>query len=224
MASLAPVVDRQVTRVVIVDDHRSFAELLGAALDREPDFRCAGTASSLGSAVDLVQRVRPDLVVVDLRLGKESGLEAARRIRDLLPTAVIVIVSAHQQVELIVRAAQVGASAFAPKSGCLADMLSVLREAKLGSMLVNPSLFEQVDFSGRPAAGSIDPLSARERDVLSLMAKALAPQEIASLLHISVSTCRGYVKSIHTKLGVRSQLEAVVKAHNLGLVEIKTDA
>lgn len=225
MVNPCSVVDDRVTRVVIVDDHRTFADLLGAALDRESDFCCLGTASSVSTAVDLIQRVRPDLVVMDIRLGKESGFEAARRVRDVLADAVIVMVSAHQQVELIVRAARVGASAFAPKSGSLQEMLSVLREAKLGSMLVNPALFEHVNLSSSaPVTGGIDPLSAREREVLSLMAKALPPQEIASLLNISLSTCRGYVKSIHTKLGVRSQLEAVVKAHNLGLVEIKPDA
>lgn len=212
------------SRVVIVDDHRTFAELLAAALDREPGFCCLGIEASVSSAVDLVRRVRPDLVVMDIRLGKESGLDAARRIRDVLPEAVIVVVSAHEQVEWIVRAAKVGASAFAPKSGSLDDMLSVLREAKLGKMLVSPSLFEHIDLGATPSAVAIDPLSARERDVLALMAKALTPQDIARLLNISVNTCRGYVKSIHAKLGVRSQLEAVVKAHQLGMIEIRPDA
>lgn len=210
-----------VSRVVIVDDHCAFAELLGAALDREPDFCCVGIEASATSGVDLVLRVRPDLIVMDIRLGKDNGLEAARRMRDLVPDAVIVVVSAYQQIDWIVRAAKVGASAFAPKSGSLEDLLSVLRDAKLGSMLVNPSLFEHVDFSATPAVATIDPLSAREQDVLALMAQALAPQEIAEIINISVNTCRGYVKSIHTKLGVRSQLEAVVKAQQLGLVQIK---
>jgi DNA-binding CsgD family transcriptional regulator len=102
-------------------------------------------------------------------------------------------------------------------------MLSTLRQARRGSMLVSPSTFHDVPRSDPPFE-LIEPLSSRERDVLALMGKGLPPQEIAALLNISVHTCRGYVKSIHAKLQVRSQLEAVVKAQRLGLIEVAFDA
>ncbi len=213
-----------VTRVLLVDDHKTFAELLAATLEREPDFTCVGVAGSAAAAFDLAKRERPDLVVMDIRLGQDNGLEVARRIRDVLPDAVIVVVSAHREAEWVVRAAQAGASAFAPKSGSLDEMLSTLRQATLGSMLVSPSTFQEVPRVDRPPRPDMEPLSAREKDVLQLMGKALPPQEIAPLLNISLNTCRGHVKSIHAKLRVRSQLEAVVKAQRLGLISITADA
>jgi DNA-binding NarL/FixJ family response regulator len=214
---------RPAIRVMLVDDHRTFAELLAATLGREPDLTCVGIAESTAAALDIARREQPDLVVMDIKLGPENGLEAARRIRDVLPDAVIVVVSAHREAEWVVRAAQAGASAFAAKTGSLDEMLSILRQASLGSMLVSPSTFQEMPRTERPPAG-VEPLSAREQEVLNLMGQALPPQEIAPLLNISVNTCRGYVKSIHAKLQVRSQLEAVVKAQRLGLIEISPDA
>ena len=116
------------------------------------------------------------------------------------------------------RAAQAGASAFAPKSGSLTEMLEVLRNARNGSMLVAPSMFQSAVPSAAAPAERIEKLTVREQEVLVLMGKGVAPAEIARILNISVNTCRGYVKSIHAKIGARSQLEAVVKAQRLGLI------
>ncbi|MGV9255373.1 response regulator [Streptomyces sp. NPDC003697] len=211
------------TRVLIVDDHRTFAELLAFALGSQPDFDCAGCAATGSAAVELTARARPDMVVMDISLGRESGLDVTRRIRKTAPNAIVVIVSAHRDPDWVVQAAQAGASAFVPKSGSLEEMLTVLRAVRQGSMLVSASMFGD---AGRPQAtdepGAAS-LTARESEVLGLMAKGLAPAAIARLLGISVNTCRGYVKAIHLKLGVRSQLEAVVKAQRLGLVETSTD-
>jgi DNA-binding NarL/FixJ family response regulator len=160
---------------------------------------------------------------MDIQLGGESGLDAARRIRDLMPPVVIVVVSAHRDPNWVARAAQAGASAFAPKSGSLTEMLSVLRGARNGSMLVAPSLFEQVVTATPEPVHPAEKLTARERDVLRLMGEGTAPPQIAKVLNISVHTCRGYVKSIHLKLGVSSQLEAVVKAQRLGLIQVNAE-
>ena len=211
------------SRVLIVDDHNTFADLLAMALSSEEDFQCVGTASTGAAALDLATRLRPDIVVMDIQLGAESGLDVARRIRDLLPNSVIVVVSAHRDPNWVVRAAQSGASAFAPKSGSLTEMLSVLRGARNGSMLVAPSLFQQVVGAMPEPKLPAEKLTAREQDVLVLMGKGVAPTEIARVLNISVNTCRGYVKTIHAKLGVRSQLEAVVKAQRLGLIKVTDD-
>jgi DNA-binding NarL/FixJ family response regulator len=211
------------TRVQVVDDHEIFADLLAMAIGAEPDFECVGIASSGATAYDLASRARPDIIVMDIQLGVESGLDAARRIRNLLPLVVIVVVSAHRDPNWVARAAQAGASAFAPKSGSLSEMLSVLRGARNGSMLVAPSLFEQVVTATPEPVHPAERLTAREQDVLRLMGEGAAPPEIAKVLSISVHTCRGYVKAIHQKLGVSSQLEAVVKAQRLGLIHLNAD-
>ncbi|MGW2786833.1 response regulator [Streptomyces populi] len=211
------------TRVLIVDDHRTFAELLAFALGSQPDFDCAGWAGTGAAAVELAARERPDMVVMDISLGTESGLEVTRRIREATPDAIVVIVSAHRDPDWVVRAAQAGASAFVPKSGSLEEMLRVLRDVRQGSMLVSASVFGEPPRPRATDDPAVASLTARESEVLTLMGKGLAPAAIARLLGISVNTCRGYVKSIHLKLGVRSQLQAVVKAQQLGLVEAHSD-
>jgi DNA-binding NarL/FixJ family response regulator len=160
---------------------------------------------------------------MDIQLGRESGLEAARRIRASAPDVVIVVVSAHRDPAWVVRAAQAGASAFAPKTGSLSEMLSVLRGARNGAMLIAPSLFNAAAGAIPESGGLIEKLTGREQDVLTLMGQGMGAPGIARVLNISVHTCRGYVKTIHSKLDVRSQLEAVVKAQRLGLIEA-TDA
>jgi DNA-binding NarL/FixJ family response regulator len=213
------------TRVLVVDDHQTFSELLAMALDSQQDFECIGTAASGAAAVDLAARERPDMVVMDIQLAKENGLEVTRRIRAAVPDSVVVVVSAHRDLDWVLRAAQSGASAFAPKTGSLTEMLSVLRQARNGSMLVAPSVYSQPPSASPPARDTLtERLTGREHEVLVLMGKGMAPRGIARLLGISVNTCRGYVKTIHGKLGVRSQLEAVVKAQRLGILETADDA
>ncbi|MFJ9587200.1 response regulator [Streptomyces acidicola] len=211
------------TRVLIVDDHRTFAELLALALGAQPDFDCAGLAGTGTAAVDLAARERPDVVVMDITLGKECGLDVTRRIRETMPGTTVVIVSAHRDHDWVVRAAQAGASAFVPKSGSLEEMLTALREARQGPMLVSASMFGAPGAPPETADPGAASLTARESQVLALMGRGMGPASIAKLLGISVNTCRGYVKAIHLKLGVRSQLEAVVKAQRLGIITAHHD-
>jgi DNA-binding NarL/FixJ family response regulator len=201
-----------------VDDHSLFSELLSLALDGEDDFECLGTAGDLSHAVALARRLQPDLVVMDIQLGRDSGLDAARRIRAVLPDVVTVVVSAHRDPNWVLRASQAGANAFAPKTGSLPEILEVLRGARNGTMLVAPSLFTGGPATApRPAA--CPKFTDRETEVLTLMGHGMGAGEIARVLDISVHTCRGYVKTIHAKLDVRSQLEAVIKAQRMGLIE-----
>jgi len=204
---------------MIVDDHSTFAELLALALNSQDDFACVGTAATVDEAVATAHRARPDLVVMDIQLGRESGLEAARQIRATAPDVVIVVVSSHRDPTWVVRAAQAGANAFAPKTGSLTEMLSVLRGARNGAMLIAPSLFNAAAGVIPQSGGLMEKLTGREQDVLTLMGQGMGASAIAKLLNISVHTCRGYVKTIHAKLNVRSQLEAVVKAQRLGLIK-----
>ncbi len=210
-------------RVLVVDDHQIFADLLVSVLAHEADFECVGTAASASAAVELARRTSPDLVVMDIRLGSDDGLEAIRRLHEVVPDAVVVVVSAHRGPLWVTRAVAAGASAFAAKCGTLDEVLTLLRRASRGSMLVSPSTFREPAAPQAHNVPGIEALSSREREILALMAEAQQPQEIATRLHISVSTCRGYVHSIRTKLGVRSQLEAVIKAQRLGLIEFPAE-
>jgi DNA-binding NarL/FixJ family response regulator len=205
--------------ILIVDDHRSFADLLSASLNTVPGMRCVGTASSAAQGVAMASALRPSIVVMDIQMPRQDGLQATRQIRDLAPDTVIAVVTAHRDPDWVSRAAQAGASAFIPKDGSLSEMIEVLRRVRLGQMLVAPSAFKQ-----RPTNQSDFPreaaptLTSRELEVLTYLGQGMAAKGIAKVLGITLHTCRGYIKSLHAKLGVSSQLEAVIKAQNLGLI------
>jgi DNA-binding NarL/FixJ family response regulator len=211
-----------VKTVMIVDDHYAFADLLALALGYETDFEIIGRAATADAAVEMATRTRPALVIMDIQLGGQDGLEATRRIRALLPKTVVVVISAHREPSWVAKAASAGASAFAPKAGSLTEMLSVMRRAQVGSMVVAPSVFRytsSVTVDSARSTESVETLTGRERDVLALMGKGVAPVQIARVLNISVHTSRGHVKAILSKLGAQSQLEAVVKAQQFGLID-----
>jgi DNA-binding NarL/FixJ family response regulator len=163
---------------------------------------------------------QPDVVVMDIEMPRQDGLSATRRVREVAPGAVVAVVTAHRDPDWVVRATQAGASAFIPKDGSLAEMIDVLTRVRPGQMLVAPSTF-----SGSPAGSRPVPvnearpqLTRREQEVLDCLGRGMQVKAIARVLGITLETCRGYVKSLHVKLGVRSQLEAVVKAQQLGLL------
>jgi DNA-binding NarL/FixJ family response regulator len=206
--------------VLVVDDHRTFAELLAGALEIA-GMSVVGTAHSAKDAVSLSQALQPDIVVMDIQMPQQDGLTATRRIREVAPHAVIAIVTAHRDPDWVVRSAQAGASAFIPKDGSLAEMLDVLSRARAGQMLVAPSTFAVPPAGARADRDVTEPvpvLTRREREVLECLCQGMQVKAIARVLGIMQETCRGYVKSLHVKLGARSQLEAVVRAQRLGLV------
>jgi DNA-binding NarL/FixJ family response regulator len=211
--------------VLVVDDHRAFAELLSAALQAE-GMRVVGTAQSAAQAYAMVQDLQPDVVVMDIQMPQLDGLAATRRIRQLAPSTVVAIVTAHHDPDWIVRAGQAGASAFIPKNGPLAEMLDTLARVQAGQMLVAPSTFTSGQNRAsvvRAAVPNAPRFTRREREVLDRLAEGMQVKAIARAMGITEETCRGYVKALHTKLSARSQLEAVVKAQHLGLLDRATN-
>ena len=207
-------------RVLIVDDHRTFAELLSGAL-QAAGMEVVGTAHSAAQAVAMAQDVQPDVVVMDIQMPRQDGLSATRRLREVAPTTVVAVVSDHRDPEWVVRASQAGASAFIPKEGSLAEMIDVLTRVRHGQMLIAPSTFATAPTAGnRPAPVDevVPRLTRREQEVLECLGRGMHVKAIARVLGITLETCRGYAKSLHAKLGVHSQLEAVVKAQHLGLL------
>lgn len=209
----------RMTTVLVVDDHRSFSDLLAAALNTVPGMMCVGTASTAAQAMSMTAALRPDVVVMDIQMPGQDGLATTRRIREMSPETVIAVVTAHGEADWVSRAAQAGASGFIPKNGSLTEMIDVLSRVRLGQMLVAPSTFSTPPSASRPRSGAMVPtLTPRELEVLVYLGQGLQPKGIARVLGITVGTCRGYIKALHSKLGVSSQLEAVIKGQKLGLI------
>jgi DNA-binding NarL/FixJ family response regulator len=207
------------TTVLIIDDHRAFADLLSAALGTVPGIRCLGTAGSAAEGIEQAAALRPSVVVMDIQMPGMDGLAATRRLRKASPGTAVAVVTAHRDGEWVVRAAQAGASAFIPKTGSLAEMIRMVKEAKPGRMSVASSLTGLGSVKPAPHQGLGEELTVRERETLGYIGQGLPAKSIAKVMGISVHTCRGYIKALYAKLQVSTQLEAVNRARKLRLLD-----
>lgn len=215
----APLVVAGRASVLVVDDHRTFADLLALALSDQEDLYCAGTAHSMAQGLAMAERLRPDMVVMDVQLGDGDGIAATAELTARDEAVRVLVLTAHTDEMLLERAAAAGACALLPKDGSLTDMLQVLRSSQRGGLMVHPSLLRTLVTARREPSPYVPPLTGRERDVLRMLADGVDAQSIARRLGISVNTCRGYVRGLLTKLDAHSQLEAVAIAKKHGLLD-----
>src|SRR5215210_3693737 len=207
------------TTVLIVDDHRAFSDLLSAALEAVPGIRCLGTAGSAAEGISQVAALAPSVVVMDIQMPGMDGPVATRQLREASPGTAVAVVTAHRDGEWVARAAQAGASAFIPKTGSLAEMITMLKAAKPGRMSVAASLTRVSSVKPPTGQGLHEELSSRERETLGYIGQGLPAKSIAKVMGISVHTCRGYIKAVYAKLQVNSRIEAVNRARQLQLLE-----
>jgi DNA-binding NarL/FixJ family response regulator len=210
-------------RIVVVDDHRAFSEALGMAVALERDLSCVGVAATAQEGLDLVASERPDVALVDVMLPDLDGIEVTRRIRRLSSCTRVIVLTARTDLAVMAQAAAAGACGFVPKERPVAEILTRIRTAAEGEISLDRSTLaglvarrQERSRAGRSATGA--QLTPRELEVLSLLAEGCNVRQIAKDLRISMHTCRGVVRSILRKLGVHSQLEAVVKAAREGLL------
>ncbi len=222
---LAAAAEAASIRILTIDDHRTFTELLTAALDREADLQSVGSAFSVAEGIRMCRELAPDVVVMDYHLPDGDGLTAALRILEHAPDTRVIVLTGDPSQDVLRKAAVIGICGFLPKDGSLATMLDTLRHARTGNMVVHPSLLAELGTS-RGRAANVHPgppLSPRELDVLRLMADGRELRVIADSLGISVHTCRGYVKTIFSKLGSHSQREAMAEAELRGILRVERD-
>ena len=210
-------------RVLVVENHSTFAELL--ALDRERDLVSVGYATTGTQGVAMFADLRPDVVLMDVQLPDIDGFTATPQILAISPEARVIMLTAHVTAAAIANAAVSGVCGFLAKDGHLADLLRTVRIAQRGGLAVDPSLVTRL--VGQPPTLRRPlkrPLSERELSVLVQMADGKDVASIAHELRISSHTGRGHVKSVLSKLGAHSQLEAVVTGVRMGLVQIRGEA
>ena len=214
-------------RVLLVDDHRMFVDLVQVLLDGEDGIDMVGAAGTAEEALELCAGSCPDVVLVDVDLPGMDGIEATRRIRDLCPAVRVVIVTAFQDWEVMARALEAGATAYVPKTHAADELIQVIRQAANGALvlpsgdLAAVSARVQTARRARPEserAASL--LTGREVEVLSAIAEGRTTAEVAQFLHISPFTVQGHVKNILAKLGARTKLEAVTLALRAGIIEL----
>lgn len=199
-------------KVLVVDDHRSYAEALSLAVSIEPGFESVGSVPDVDSAIAVALAQRPDVVIIDWQLPVVDGVEGVRRLLVADPRLKLVMITGHADASLRRLAALAGASAFLAKESSIAEILQAVRDTIDGNAFIDIT----TDITGD--AVSALSLTPREIEVLYLLAKGRDTPTIATALFLSVHTVRGYVKEVLRKLGAHSQLEAVAIARRSGLL------
>lgn len=211
--------------VVVADDQSLIRSSLRALLEDAEDIEVVAEAGDGAEAVRAVARHRPDVVVMDVRMPRVDGLEATRVIRRDHPGTAVVVLTTFDLDEYVFNAVRAGASGFLLKDGDADELVRGIRAAVSGEAVVAPPslrvLLEEFARVPQPAAEDVDRvarLSAREREVLGLMALGLSNDEIAGRLHLSVATVKTHVGAVLTKTGARDRTQAVVAAYRAGTV------
>ncbi|QIS05726.1 response regulator [Nocardia brasiliensis] len=210
-------------RVLIADDHSMFRSGLRAVVDSQDDLDCVAEVSDGRTAIAETARLRPDVAILDVRMPKLDGLAATEAIVAAGGTHVLVLTTYDSEANLC-RTLQAGASGFLLKSLPPEELIAAIRIAARGEALIDPSMTKRLmtRFAHSIAPPRTPPevaqLTARELEVLLLLADARSNAEIASALGVGDETVKTHVSRVLAKLGVRDRIHAVVYAHQHGLV------
>ena len=208
-----PFVDQ--IRVLCVDDHRLVREGIALIIDREPDMTVVGSAASGADAIALFKRHLPDVTLMDLQLGKMSGLEAIREIRRHHKSANIVVLTMYDGDEDVYRALEAGAATYLLKDMLSDDLVNIIREVCAGRRPLAAGIQARLDEHSRYVA-----LTPREIEVLDRVKLGLRNKEIAAVLHISEKTIQVHIKNVLFKLRVNDRSAAVNVALKRGIIHL----
>ena len=215
-----------VVRVLLADDHVLVRQGIRQFLEDEDDIEVVAEANDGGEAVRLVAEHRPDVAVLDIRMPKVTGVEAARRIKDRFPDVRVLILTAHDDDPYVFALLQAGADGYVLKTASADELVRAVRTVYAGQSALSPEIAGKVIrqmTSGKPrgAKEQVEPLTKRELDVLRLAAQGRTNRAIGSELGISHRTVQGHMASIYGKLGVNSRTEAVTEALRRGWIVLE---
>lgn len=205
------------TRVLLVDDHELIRQGLARAFERDGDMSVVAQAGSVSEALERYDDAAPDVIVTDLRLPDGNGLEIVQAVRRISEEVGLVVLTMHAGDDQIFAAMEAGASAFVGKDSKSIEVVSAAKHA-----VVAPRTFLCAGLTAammRRATNTTPALSARENEVLGLLAEGLGTGEIAARLYMSESTAKTHITHIYQKLGAANRAQALVTAMRSGLLE-----
>jgi DNA-binding NarL/FixJ family response regulator len=214
-------------RVLVVDDQALVRAGFHKILDADPSIEVVGEASDGLEAVEAARRLRPDVVLMDIRMPNLDGLEATRRLVDDNADVRVVILTTFGLDEYVYDALRAGASGFLLKDAPPEDLLAAVHVVARGHALLDPVITRSVieEFARRPRArpdlaSRLEELTPREREVLELLARGVSNAETARVLVITEGTAKTHVASVLSKLELRDRIQCVIYAYESGLVEV----
>lgn len=204
-------------RLVIADDHAMVREGLRTMLAHHPSIEVVAEADTGAAAIAAVERHRPDVILLDIRLPDATGLEVCRKLNEQHPRVNVVMLTVYEDEHYVLEALRAGAKGYLLKKVTDDELTRVLKSVCAGEIVVDPSLASQMAVRSAQAAPAVR-LTEREREVLTAMADGLSNAAIASQLVISEETVKTHVKSLLRKLGALDRTQAVSLALRSGLL------
>jgi two-component system response regulator DegU len=220
------------TRLAIVDDHELAREGLRDMLADAPDIEVVGEATNGREALLLCSRLQPDLLMMDVRMPEMDGLAATRELKQRHAEISIMMVTMHENPDYLLEALKAGAAGYVLKDAPRGEVVSAVRRVREGESALDPDLASRLlrrlatEGNGRrgarPAEGGLgaDALTPRELEVLKLMRLGRTNRQVAEELYISLGTAKNHVENIIAKLGVSDRTQAVVRALEMGMLEL----
>ncbi len=215
-------------RLVLADDHAVVRSGTRELLEQEPDLKIVGEASNGEEAVRMAQELQPDVIVMDVRMPKMSGVEATRRIKTESPGVKVLVLTAHDDDEYVFALLQAGANGYLLKTAEIEELVRAIRTVSAGQSALAPEVTGKVvaQFTSGKSLPEVlnekqdvyDGLTERELGILELVGKGLSNKQIGKELFISDRTVQAHLSNIFAKLGVNSRTEAVMHAVRKGWI------
>lgn len=201
-------------RIVIADDHPMFREGLHHSLAREKQFDVIAEAANGEEAFELTEKLLPDLILLDITMPKRGGIEIAQKISAMFPVIHIVMLTASENADDLMKALKAGARGYVLKGVSAKELIIAIRMVAGGGTYISPELAGMllVELSGTNQPDPFSDLTEREREILELVSKGFTNREIGEEIHLAEKTVKHYMTNILQKLHVRSRVEAALMA------------
>jgi DNA-binding NarL/FixJ family response regulator len=211
-------------RILLADDHNVMRRGLRLLLESQPGFSVVAEAADGHQAVEQAMATRPDVVVLDIAMPRLNGAEAAQRINEMLPGTAIVILSMHSDEGYVLRALKAGAKAYLVKDSAESDLIDAIKAVSAGKAFFSPEVSRVLvedyvrEMRSRGVEDSYELLTAREREILHLLAEGKSNKDIAALINLSLFTVETHRRNLQEKLNLHSLAELILYAVRKGVI------